>query len=74
MTNIEKLGALLNKAYSQGSIPKCCTISDISTLQLCYNELVQGKHPEFIQVSVKNVLENMGFIVAPKGVGYVVII
>lgn len=73
MTKLEKLGAMLNKVYFTGKMPRCCTQSDIAVLQCAYNELRAGKHPEFIQLNVKNILENMGFMTAPKGIGWIVI-
>ena len=73
MTKLEKLGAMLNKCYFDGILPKCCTPSDVAVLQCVYNELKSKKHPEFIQLNVKRVLENIGFMTAPKGIGYIVI-
>ena len=73
MTKIRKLGAMLNKCYFEGKMPKCCTQSDVAVLQCVYNELSAHKKPEFISMSVKTVLENLGFIVAPKGIGWIVV-
>lgn len=70
---INKLGEMLNKVYFDGKMPRCCTQSDIAVLQCVYNDLQAGKHPEFIQLNVKNVLENIGFLTAPKGIGWIVI-
>ena len=73
MTKIRKLGAMLNKCYFEGKMPRCCSAADIAVLQIVYNALSAGKKPEFISASVKTILENMGFIVAPKGIGWIVI-
>ena len=73
MTKLQKLGAFLNKCYFDGKLPRCCTQSDIAVLQCVYNELREKKHPEFIQANVKTILENLGFITAPKGIGWIVI-
>lgn len=73
MTKLDKLGAILNKCYFEGKFPKCCTPSDVAVLQCVYYELRDKKHPEFIQLNVKNVLENIGFLTAPKGIGWIVI-
>lgn len=73
MSKLQKLGAILNKCYFEGKLPNCCTVYDISVLQCCYNELAKNGHPEFIEISVKTILENIGYIIAPKGIGYIVI-
>lgn len=73
MTKLQKLCGMLEKCYYDGKLPKCCTPADVSTLLYCYNELKEKKHPEFISLPVKNVLENIGFMTAPKGIGWTVI-
>lgn len=73
MTKLQKLGAMLDKCYFEGKMPKCATQSDIAVLQCCYNKLAQNIRPEFINLTVKNILENIGFITAPKGIGWIVI-
>ena len=73
MTKMQKLGAFLNKCYFDGKLPRCCSQSDIAVLKCVYNELSEKKRPEFIQANVKTVLENLGFITAPKGIGWIVI-
>ena len=73
MTKLQKLGAMLNKCYFEGKTPKCATQADIAVLQCCYNELSAKKHPEFISASAKTILENMGFVTAPKGIGWIVV-
>ena len=70
---MKKLHDLIEKAYETGKLPKCCTIADFDILVSVYNELVKHGRPEFIQLSVKNILENCGVIVAPKGIGWVAI-
>ena len=73
MRKINKLGEMLNKCYFEGKMPRCCSAADIAILQIVYNALSAGEKPEFISASVKTILENMGFIVAPKGIGWIVI-
>lgn len=73
MTNLQKLGDMLNKCYFEGKMPKCATMVDIAVLQCCYNALAKEKSAELISLSAKNILENMGFIVVPKGIGWIVI-
>lgn len=73
MTKINKLGAFLNKYYFEGKMPKCATMADMSVLTCVYNELSAKKHPEFISANVKTILENMGFVTAPKGIGWIVV-
>ena len=73
MTKLQKLGTMLNKCYFEGKLPKCATQSDIAILQCCYNDLSDKKHPEFVSLTVKNILENIGFMTAPKGIGWIVI-
>ena len=73
MNKLNKLGAMLNKCYFEGSLPKCATQADVAILQCCYNDLAKKKHPEFISLTVKNILENIGFTTAPKGIGWIVV-
>lgn len=73
MTKIEKFGSFLNKYYFQGKKPACASMSDMATLTCVYNDLKSGHKAEFVESSVKTILENMEFIVAPKGIGYIVI-
>ena len=73
MTKLQKLGDMLNKYYFEGKIPKCATMADMAVLQCCYNELAKKKSAELISLSAKNILENIGFIVVPKGIGWIVI-
>jgi hypothetical protein len=73
MTKLQKLGGILHKCYFEGKLPKCATPYDVAVLQCCYNELSKGGKPEFIEISVKTILENIGYITAPKGIGWIVI-
>lgn len=70
---LRKLGALLDKCYYTGKIPKCCTPADIGVLQCVYNDLTANERPEFISANIKTVLENIGFMTAPHGIGWIVI-
>lgn len=70
---MKKLYELIKEVYKTGELPNCCTIADFDILLSVYNDLVNGGHPQFISLSVKNILENCGIIVAPKGVGWVAI-
>ena len=73
MKKINKLGEMLNKCYFEGKMPRCCSAADIAVLQIVYNELSAKKQPEFISANVKTILENMGFVTAPKGIGWIVV-
>ena len=70
---MKKLYELIKEVYDTGKLPKCCTVADFHILVSVYNNLVKGGHPEFVSISVKNILENCGIMVAPKGVGWIVI-
>ena len=70
---MKKLRDLIEKVYKTGKLPKCCTITDFHILVSVYNELVMCGHPEFISLSVKNILEKCGVMTAPKGIGWVAI-
>jgi len=73
MTKLQKLGGMLNKCYFDGKMPKCATMADIAVLQCCYNALAKKQRPELVSLSAKNILENMGFTVVPKGIGWIVL-
>ena len=45
----------------------------ILILLFLYNELIKGEHPEFISFSVKKILDNCDIMIAPKGIGWIVI-
>lgn len=73
MTKIQKLAEILNKCYLEGKRPEGVSPHDVAVLYDCYVDLAKNGHPVIFAVSVKATLENIGYITAPKGIGWVVI-
>ena len=73
MNKLNKLGAMLNKYYFEGKLPKCATQADVAILQCCYNDLIRKEHPEFISLNAKNILENIGYTTTTKETGWIVV-
>ena len=69
---MEKLKNIIKAYIMYGMLPKDTSYSDMRTLVDIYNELVDGKNPEFIQFNVKKVLDTCGILTAPKGIGWIV--
>lgn len=68
---MKKFRDMLEKIIDTGKVPKCCTMSDVYALFDVYNDLVTTGKSEFIQHSVKTILENCKINVAPKGIGWI---
>ena len=68
---MEKLEKIVDEFVFYRCILKGLSYTDMYSLVDIYNELVLNGHPEFIQFSVKKVLDDCGIMTAPKGIGWI---
>ena len=68
---MRKLEKIIDKFIYCGCILKGLSYADMLCLVEIYNELALKGYPEFVQFSIKKVLDDCGIMTAPKGIGWI---